>query len=180
VDISRTVRYTLSSLTSFTISRYRFSHKKNKNERKPIHTSLMLAAVRLPAYIIIPIVISILKQGETFICCLSLFQFFVYITMLFTVEWLIQGYKCERKYPPHPRKIPPTSTIRPWIFVRLWRRRKILKSTSKYSHESEATRKNQQWRTIWNEQDAEYEWGGDKASKFLKSNLIFTSFCFDD
>ena len=59
----------------------------------------MLAVLRLPAYIIISIVISILKQKETFFC-LSLFQFFVYITMLFTVEWLIQGYKYQRKYPP--------------------------------------------------------------------------------
>ena len=66
----------------------------------------MLAAVRLPAYIIFSIVISILKQEETFFC-LSLFQFFVYITMLFTVEWLIQGYKCERKYPPiHEKYLP--------------------------------------------------------------------------
>jgi hypothetical protein len=77
---------------------------KMKESLYSVHTSLMLAAVRLPAYIIIPIVISILKQGETFICCLSLFQFFVYITMLFTVEWLIQGYKCERKYLPPSKK----------------------------------------------------------------------------
>lgn len=150
-DISRTENiYYVSSLTSVTISRYRFSHATH--EIKPLnYTSLMIAMLQPAFYIIIRIVIFTLEQERNFLLFICLFHFLVCVS-----QCCLQYRNIDIKFEWNNPISPTIQFIFSDIWKFLWRQSEKFSSKLRSSHEGVAMRKNKQWRPIWNEQDAEY------------------------